>query len=107
MLWKIFIVVYDFFGFVLLRFGVLFGLEVIWMFEEGVVDVVDIDVVMILGYWYLIGLLCIIDLVGFDVWLGIVEELVVVLGLCFELFVLLWVMVVDGWFGCKSGEGFY
>lgn len=67
------IVVFDFVGFVISRLGLILGLEAMWMLEVGVVSAVEIDKVMEFGYWYLMGLLKLIDLVGLDVWFVIVD----------------------------------
>lgn len=75
---------------------------------EGVVEFEVIDGIMKLGMNYLMGLLMLVDFIGFDICFVIMEVLYQGFGddkYC--LFFLFCKMVQVGLFGCKSGEGFY
>jgi len=62
---------------------------------------------MELGYNHPMGPLCLTDLVGLDVRLGIAEYLASTLGPRFEPPALLRRMVSEGKLGRKTGQGFY
>lgn len=105
---KILVEVNDFLGFV---FNCIFFLminEVIYCVYEGVVKLEVIDEVMKLGMNYLMGLFILVDFIGLDMCLLIMEVFYFGFGdfkYCFCLLFCKYVKV--GWFGKKSGCGFY
>jgi 3-hydroxybutyryl-CoA dehydrogenase len=95
-------------GFIVNRLLVPYLLDAIRALEEGVGSVVDIDNSMKLGCGYPMGPFTLLDFVGLDTTLYISQ-------IMFEEFKekrfaappLLKRMVLAGWFGKKSGRGFY
>lgn len=94
-------------GFATSRLGVALGPEAIWMVEEDVASVEDIDRGMVLGYRFPVGPLRLTDLVGLDVRLAIAEHLEATLGPRFTPPRLLREKVAQGELGRKVGRGFY
>lgn len=82
--------------------------EVIYILFEGVVGVIEIDMVMKLGMVYLMGLFQLVDFIGLDVCLVICNVLFEGFGNLKYVFCFLFVnMVIVGKKGVKLGEGFY
>src|SRR5213078_799485 len=94
-------------GFATSRLGVMLGVEAMRMVEEGVASVADIDRAMELGYRHPMGPLKVSDLVGLDVRLAILENLVKELGDRFRPPSILRKLVAAGRLGKKVGLGFY
>lgn len=108
MLRKECIVVNDSPGFATSRLGISFSLEAIRMLEQGVAGVIELDAAMKLGYGHPMGPLMLTDWVGLDVRLAISEHLYRSLdSAVFEPPDLLRRMVRAGFYGKKSGTGFY
>lgn len=102
------IVVCDSPGFATSRLGISFALEAIRMLEQGVAGVLELDTAMKLGYGHPMGPLMLTDWVGLDVRLSISEHLYKTLDShVFEPPDLLRRMVRAGFYGRKSGTGFY
>jgi len=102
------IIVGDTPGFATSRLGVVLGLEVIRMLEQGVASAEDIDRAMELGYNHPMGPLRLTDLVGLDVRLAIAEHLYRTFGAAtYAPPALLLRLVAEGKLGKKAGEGFY
>ena len=102
------IVVNDTPGFATSRLGVLLGLEVMRILEQGVATAESIDTAMELGYRHPMGPLKLTDLVGLDVRLAIARYLHEELrSEAFRPPEILERMVADGLLGKKSGRGFY
>lgn len=105
---KVLVEVNDYLGFIVNCILMLMINEVIYSFYEGVVGVEEIDMVMKLGMVYLMGLLQLVDFIGLDVCLVILEVLYNGFGNLKYVFCLLLVnMVIVGKKGVKIGEGFY
>jgi 3-hydroxybutyryl-CoA dehydrogenase len=77
------------------------------MYQEGVATAEDIDAAMELGYNHPMGPLELVDVVGLDVRLGVLEYLREELGERFRPPQVLKRKVRAGKLGKKSGEGFY
>jgi len=101
------VLVKDWPGFATSRLGIILGCEAIRMVEQGVAEPQAIDRAMELGYRHPMGPLRLIDLVGLDVRLAIMEHLHRELGEQFRPPALLRQMVRAGKLGKKSGQGFY
>lgn len=95
-------------GFIVNRLLVPYLLDAIWAYEEGVGSIADIDLAMKLGCGYPMGPFTLLDFVGLDTTYYITHVM-------FDEFKerrfaappLLKRMVMAGWFGKKSGRGFY
>ena len=82
--------------------------EAIFAFSEGVASAEDIDRAMVLGANHPIGPLALADMVGLDTLLQVMEGLHMELGEAkYRPAPLLRKMVRAGYFGRKSGKGFY
>lgn len=95
-------------GFVVNCMFILMINEVVSILVEGVVIVEDIDKVMKLGVYYLMGLLVLVDLIGNDVNLLIMELFYSEIGdLKYCVYLLLRKMVCVNYLGCKFKKGFF
>jgi 3-hydroxybutyryl-CoA dehydrogenase len=101
------VVVEDSPGFATSRLGVSLGTEAMRMYQEGVASARDIDAAMELGYNHPMGPLELVDVVGLDVRLGVLEYLREELGERFRPPQVLKRKVRAGKLGRKTGEGFY
>lgn len=101
------IVVKDFPGFVVTRVGQAMMCEAVRCLEQGVASAEDIDRGMRLGYNYPLGPLELIDLIGVDSELRVMQSLFEELGETFRPSPLMKAMVASGQLGRKSGRGFY
>lgn len=101
------ILVKDFPGFVVTRVGQAMMCEAVRCLEQGVASAEDIDRGMRLGYNYPLGPLELIDLIGVDTELQVMQSLFDELGETFRPSPLMKAMVASGQLGRKSGRGFY
>jgi 3-hydroxybutyryl-CoA dehydrogenase len=101
------ILVKDFPGFVVTRVGQAMMCEAVRCLEQGVASAEDIDRGMRLGYNYPLGPLELIDLIGADTELQVMQSLFAELGETFRPSPLMKAMVAAGQLGRKSGRGFY
>lgn len=84
--------------------------EVVWMVEEGVVSVEDIDIVICIGFglcFVVFGLFEFIDWGGCDILYYVLMYLVGEIGLCFVLVVSVVCNMEVGCDGVCMGVGFY
>src|SRR5712692_9721494 len=94
-------------GFVTSRINALIGNEAFAMLEEGIASAEDIDKAVRLGLNHPMGPFELVDLVGLDVRLSILEYLHKTLGEKFRPSSLLRQYVAAGRLGRKSGRGVY
>ena len=94
-------------GFITSRINVLIGNEAFCMLQEGVASAADIDKALKLGLNHPMGPFELVDLVGLDTRLHILEYLHRTLGEKFRPSPLLIQYVKAGRLGRKSGRGVY
>ncbi len=94
-------------GFLTSRINALIGNEAFAMLEAGLASPEDIDKAVKLGLNHPMGPFEMVDLVGLDVRLNILEYLHSTLGEKYRPNPLLKKLVADGRLGCKSGRGVY
>ncbi|HEX9760182.1 MAG TPA: 3-hydroxyacyl-CoA dehydrogenase NAD-binding domain-containing protein [Candidatus Acidoferrales bacterium] len=94
-------------GFVTSRINALIGNEAFYMLEAGVASARDIDTALKLGLNHPMGPFEMVDLVGLDVRLSILEYLHGTLGEKFRPCPLMIQYVKDGRLGRKAGRGVY
>jgi 3-hydroxybutyryl-CoA dehydrogenase len=81
--------------------------EAVRCLEQGVASAEDIDRGMRLGYNYPLGPLELIDLIGVDTELRVMQSMFEEMGETFRPPAVLKAMVAAGRLGRKSGRGFY
>jgi 3-hydroxybutyryl-CoA dehydrogenase len=101
------ITVRDHAGFVVTRVGQAMICEAIRCLEQGIASPEDIDRGLRLGYNYPLGPLELVDLIGVDTELRVLESLHAELGEAFRPSPLLRSMVAAGHLGRKTGRGFF
>jgi 3-hydroxybutyryl-CoA dehydrogenase len=101
------VVVRDSPGFVTSRINALIGNEAFYLLEAGIASAEDIDKALKLGLNHPMGPFELVDLVGLDVRLSILEYLHRTLGEKYRPCPLLVRMVQEGRLGRKSGRGVY
>ncbi len=101
------VVVSDSPGFITSRINALIGNEAFYMLEAGIASAEDIDKALKLGLNHPMGPFELVDLVGLDVRLSILEYLHRTLGEKFRPCPLLAQYVREGRLGRKSGRGVY
>lgn len=101
------IFVKDYPGFVVTRIGQAMMAEAIRCLEQGVASAADIDRGMRLGYNYPMGPLELIDLIGVDTELRVLQSMFEEMGETFRPGPLMKSMVAAGHLGRKSGRGFH
>ncbi len=101
------IVAKDYPGFVVTRIGQAMMCEAVRCLEQGVATAEGIDRGMRLGYNYPMGPLELIDLIGVDTELRIMQSMFEEMGETFRPSPLLKSMVAAGHLGRKTGRGFY
>ncbi|MGB6876679.1 MAG: 3-hydroxyacyl-CoA dehydrogenase NAD-binding domain-containing protein [Candidatus Acidiferrales bacterium] len=94
-------------GFVTSRINAMIGNEAFYMLQEGVATAVDIDKALNLGLNHPMGPFELVDLVGLDVRLSILQHLHRTLGEKYRPCPLLEQYVKAGRLGRKSGRGVY
>ena len=94
-------------GFVTSRINALIGNEAFRMLESGVATAEDIDKALKLGLNHPMGPFEMVDLVGLDVRLSILEHLYEALGETYKPSQLLRRYVAEGRLGRKTGRGVY
>lgn len=94
-------------GFITSRINVLIGNEAFYMLQEGIASAADIDKALKLGLNHPMGPFELVDLVGLDTRLHILEYLHKALGEKFRPCPLLVQHVKAGRLGRKSGKGVY
>lgn len=94
-------------GFITSRINALIGNEAFYMLQEGIASAEDIDKALKLGLNHPMGPFELVDLVGLDVRLNILEYLHKTLGEKYRPCPLLAQYVKAGRFGRKAGRGVY
>ena len=94
-------------GFITSRINAMIGNEAFYMLQEGIATAEDIDKALKLGLNHPMGPFELVDLVGLDVRLGILEYLHKTLGEKYRPSPLLLQYVNAGRLGKKSGRGVY
>ncbi|HXY50746.1 MAG TPA: 3-hydroxyacyl-CoA dehydrogenase NAD-binding domain-containing protein [Terriglobales bacterium] len=94
-------------GFITSRINAMIGNEAFYMLQEGVASAADIDKALKLGLNHPMGPFELVDLVGLDTRLHILEHLHKTLGEKFRPAPLLVQYVKAGRLGCKSGRGVF
>jgi 3-hydroxybutyryl-CoA dehydrogenase len=94
-------------GFITSRINAMIGNEAFYMLQEGIASAADIDKALKLGLNHPMGPFELVDLVGLDTRLHILEYLHRTLGEKFRPAPLLVQYVKAGRLGCKSGRGVY
>jgi 3-hydroxybutyryl-CoA dehydrogenase len=94
-------------GFLTTRVNALIGNEAFAMLEAGIASAEDIDKALKLGLNHPMGPFELVDLVGLDIRLGILEYLHSTLGEKYRPNALLRKLVEEGRLGRKSGRGIY
>jgi len=94
-------------GFITSRINALIGNEAFYMLQEGIATAADIDKALKLGLNHPMGPFELVDLVGLDVRLSILEYLHKTLGEKYRPCPLLAQYVKAGRFGRKAGRGVY
>lgn len=94
-------------GFITTRVNALIGNEAFAMLEEGIATAEDIDKALKLGLNHPMGPFELVDLVGLDVRLSILEYLHATLGEKYRPNSLLRKLVEEGRLGRKTGRGVY
>jgi 3-hydroxybutyryl-CoA dehydrogenase len=94
-------------GFITSRINAMIGNEAFYMLQEGIASAVDIDKALKLGLNHPMGPFELVDLVGLDTRLHILEYLHKTLGEKYRPAPLLVQYVKDGRLGKKSGRGVY
>jgi len=94
-------------GFITSRINAMIGNEAFYMLQEGIASAADIDKAMKLGLNHPMGPFELVDLVGLDVRLSILEYLHKTLGEKYRPCPLLAQYVKAGRLGRKSGRGVY
>jgi 3-hydroxybutyryl-CoA dehydrogenase len=101
------VVVHESPGFITSRINALIGNEAFYMLQEGIATAPDIDKALKLGLNHPMGPFELVDLVGLDVRLSILEYLHKTLGEKYRPCPLLAQYVKAGRFGRKAGRGVY
>jgi 3-hydroxybutyryl-CoA dehydrogenase len=101
------VVVRDSPGFITSRVSALLSNEAFAILEAGIASAEDIDQALKLGLNHPMGPLELVDLVGLDVCLNVLEYLHQMLGEKYRPSPLLQRYVKEGRLGCKSGRGVY
>jgi 3-hydroxybutyryl-CoA dehydrogenase len=94
-------------GFITSRINAMIGNEAFYMLQEGIASASDIDKALKLGLNHPMGPFELVDLVGLDTRLHILEYLHKTLGEKYRPAPLLVQYVKAGRLGCKSGRGVY
>jgi len=94
-------------GFITSRINAMIGNEAFYMLQDGIASARDIDTALKLGLNHPMGPFELVDLVGLDVRLSILEYLHRTLGEKFKPCPLLVQYVKDGRLGKKVGRGVY
>jgi 3-hydroxybutyryl-CoA dehydrogenase len=94
-------------GFITSRINAMIGNEAFYMLEQGIASAREIDTAIKLGLNHPMGPFELVDLVGLDVRLSILEYLHRTLGEKFRPCPLLVQHVKAGRLGCKAGRGVY
>jgi 3-hydroxybutyryl-CoA dehydrogenase len=101
------VVIRDSPGFITSRINAMIGNEAFYMLQEGIASAEDIDQALKLGLNHPMGPFELVDLVGLDVRLHILEYLQKTLGEKYRPCLLLLQYVNAGRLGRKSGRGVY